>query len=417
MVGEAQPSDGYGCDQVQHQQIEEPMTRYDGAAQLQAKSNEQWAQKKMIGLQDLNLPQNTGAQSLGDQMDGLNNMLADMSRISMTGPAEGQEAPADAQVDVDDIDVGLTDQVNMLEQDLGVVQQFAGLGQVVQEPPEVKEAVQVAVAAPVASAPAASGNTEWKKAKIPKKKRFGAKNQKNQADAAAKPKDGQPELAQPKQKPEAIQTKNLEPLKIDIADKHEMNRQMYLQAKNKRAGEAQSPSSPVPLPLFDCIYCVGIHEHLVLQTCKEKSLTQQYGCVRGSEAEQDKRMHGMIRDDGLGSDAADFYQKMEKLDQLFVVNLMANKQEIRSLERLAGDMNGKAAEDATGKKRGPTGRLSISSSQHQPNDMDDSPAPFLSSSQALHELHRLTFQLEKQNYNPMGAQVQRFNDAIAKIQK
>ena len=54
-------------------------------------------------------------------MDGLNNMLADMSRISMTGPAEGQEAPADAQVDVDDIDVGLTDQVNMLEQDLGAV--------------------------------------------------------------------------------------------------------------------------------------------------------------------------------------------------------------------------------------------------------------------------------------------------------
>ena len=49
--------------------------------------------------------------------------------------------------------------------------------------------------------------------------------------------------------------------------------------------------------------------------------------------------------------------------------------------------------------------------------MDDSPAPFLSSSQALHELHRLTFQLEKQNYNPMGGQVQRFNDAIAKIQK
>jgi len=61
MVGEAQPSDGYGGDQVQHQQIEEPMTRYDGAAQLQAKSNEQWAQKKMIGLQDLNLPQNIGA--------------------------------------------------------------------------------------------------------------------------------------------------------------------------------------------------------------------------------------------------------------------------------------------------------------------------------------------------------------------
>ena len=28
--------------------------------------------------------------------------------------------------------------------------------------------------------------------------------------------------------------------------------------------------SPEPLPLFDCIFCVGIHEHLVTQTVKEK---------------------------------------------------------------------------------------------------------------------------------------------------
>ena len=41
---------------------------------------------------------------------------------------------------------------------------------------------------------------------------------------------------------------------------------MYRQAQNKRAAEVQSPTSPVPLPLFDCLYCVGIHEHLVLQT-------------------------------------------------------------------------------------------------------------------------------------------------------
>jgi hypothetical protein len=29
-------------------------------------------------------------------------------------------------------------------------------------------------------------------------------------------------------------------------------------------------NSPEPLPLFDCIFCVGIHEHLVTQTVKEK---------------------------------------------------------------------------------------------------------------------------------------------------
>ncbi len=31
-----------------------------------------------------------------------------------------------------------------------------------------------------------------------------------------------------------------------------------------------SPNSPVPLPLFDCIFCAGLHEHLALQTVKEK---------------------------------------------------------------------------------------------------------------------------------------------------
>ena len=36
-------------------------------------------------------------------------------------------------------------------------------------------------------------------------------------------------------------------------------------------------SSPEPLPLFDCIFCVGIHEHLVTQTVKERSLRDQYG--------------------------------------------------------------------------------------------------------------------------------------------
>ena len=59
-----------------------------------------------------------------------------------------------------------------------------------------------------------------------------------------------------------------------------MNREIYRKAQGKRAGEVQSPSSPVPLPLFDCIYCVGIHEHLVLQTCKERSITCKYGSTK-----------------------------------------------------------------------------------------------------------------------------------------
>lgn len=36
-------------------------------------------------------------------------------------------------------------------------------------------------------------------------------------------------------------------------------------------------NSPEPLPLFDCIFCVGIHEHLVTQTVKEKQLKTRYG--------------------------------------------------------------------------------------------------------------------------------------------
>ena len=35
--------------------------------------------------------------------------------------------------------------------------------------------------------------------------------------------------------------------------------------------------SPEPQPLFDCLFCVGIHEHLVLQTVKEKNLKFIYG--------------------------------------------------------------------------------------------------------------------------------------------
>ena len=50
----------------------------------------------------------------------------------------------------------------------------------------------------------------------------------------------------------------------------------------------QSPNSPVPLPLFECLYCVGIHEHLALQTSKEKSLTVKYGSLGANLKEQAK---------------------------------------------------------------------------------------------------------------------------------
>lgn len=43
------------------------------------------------------------------------------------------------------------------------------------------------------------------------------------------------------------------------------------ESNNKYAIEAE------PLPLFDCLYCIGIHEHLALQTLKEKQLTIKYG--------------------------------------------------------------------------------------------------------------------------------------------
>jgi hypothetical protein len=42
-------------------------------------------------------------------------------------------------------------------------------------------------------------------------------------------------------------------------------------SNNKYAKESE------PLPLFDCLYCIGIHEHLALQTLKEKTISKIYG--------------------------------------------------------------------------------------------------------------------------------------------
>lgn len=92
--------------------------------------------------------------------------------------------------------------------------------------------------AQVASASAASSsNTEWKKPKFQKKKRFGAKNQKNQQEAVSQAATGQTQPALAKKKPAAIKTQNLDPPRNEKLDRHELNRQMYRQAQNKRTAE------------------------------------------------------------------------------------------------------------------------------------------------------------------------------------
>ena len=111
-----------------------------------------------------------------------------------------------------------------------------------------------------------------------------------------------------KKKPEALQTRNLEAARNDAIDQYELNRQRYRQAQNKRTAEVQSPSSPVPIPLFDCIYCVGIHEHLVLQTRKERTLTSKYGCTRREDGDRDKPVHNGMDDYEVDSEGADFYE-------------------------------------------------------------------------------------------------------------
>lgn len=45
----------------------------------------------------------------------------------------------------------------------------------------------------------------------------------------------------------------------------------------KQSNKYTCDDADEPLPLFDCLYCAGIHEHLVLQTVKEKQLCYKYG--------------------------------------------------------------------------------------------------------------------------------------------
>lgn len=218
-----------------------------------------------------------------------------------------------------------------------------------------------------------------------------------------------------KKKPEALQTRNLEAARNENIDRYELNRQMYRQAQNKRAAEVQSPSSPVPVPLFDCIYCVGIHEHLVLQTRKERSLTSKYGCTRRQAGDRDKLTHNAMDDFDEDSEGADFYEKMGTLDQLFVVNLMAADAESKNLARLHGKVNESSDADASREKEPDVGHGSSSTNTSKQAGNDNNASSCLSGKRVMQELRTLAFQHEKESYNPLGAEVELQKRAIARM--
>jgi hypothetical protein len=89
--------------------------------------------------------------------------LADMSRISLTAPGEAPIEPKTAQEPS-----GTTSLFPIAEE-------MRPSTSVVASSSEAASTTQVASV----SAGAASSNTEWKKPKFQKKKRFGGKNQKN----------------------------------------------------------------------------------------------------------------------------------------------------------------------------------------------------------------------------------------------
>lgn len=180
--------------------------------------------------------------------------------------------------------------------------------------------------------------TEWKKHKFNKKKRGGAKNAKNNVSEAAGPNfDQKTELRQTNEGGPSAQAAVNAPQKKPRPpnlDQHELNKQMYRQAQNKRQGEVQSPNSPVPLPLFECLYCVGIHEHLALQTSKEKSLTVKYGSLGANLKEQAKKSNQkQFEKFNDSQDECDFYEEMDVLTQLLTINTMASDATDKLLKR------------------------------------------------------------------------------------
>ena len=79
---------------------------------------------------------------------------------------------------------------------------------------------------------------------------------------------------------------NLDDIKIEINPSSANTTAIRNQTTPTAAGKSDRPanryvsSSPEPLPIFDCVYCAGLHEHLVLQTTKQKQLKIKYGQER-----------------------------------------------------------------------------------------------------------------------------------------
>ena len=122
--------------------------------------------------------------------------------------------------------------------------------------------------------------TEWKKTKFKKQKRTAKRIEPPPAEA----------------KPEVRTNQGGQPRKTE--------KQMYLEAQAKKGRNHDDMET---VPLFDCMYCVGIHEHLALQTIKERKLTQMYGDVMPTP----------------GKEAFDDGKLQEKTENAFMVQIMA----------------------------------------------------------------------------------------------
>ena len=158
----------------------------------------------------------------------------------------------------------------------------------------------------------------------------------------------------------------------------------------------QSPSSPVPLPLFECLYCVGIHEHLALQTSKERSLTTKYGRqgANSKETAQDQNKPAVERLNDSQSDACDFYDEMDALTHLLTVNTLASDANTRILAREIGRLG--------------TAQLPATS---------DPSGPSLATTSPLEELRILGLQNELGRYCLLGAEVAAIRRSVARKSK
>lgn len=83
------------------------------------------------------------------------------------------------------------------------------------------------------------------------------------------------------------------------------------ESKNKYANEAE------PLPLFDCLYCIGIHEHLALQTLKEKQLNKVYGTEPSIQ-----KLTTENKDQTYFEFNEEFNENVRHLERMLTINIM-----------------------------------------------------------------------------------------------